>query len=135
MSDRRPPAKSFQHLLAWRKAHELVLGIYTRTTAFPKAATYGLSLQIRRSAVSIQADIAEGFRRRSPTEKSRFLNIAESSLEEAGYFLILARDLGYGDTATLMSSLEEVSRLLTAYSTVILTSNPAAAFRSDRTGI
>jgi hypothetical protein len=69
MSDRRPPAKSFRDLLVWRKAHELVLGIYTLTTAFPKAETYGLSLQIRRSAVSIPANIAEGFRRRSSTEK------------------------------------------------------------------
>jgi hypothetical protein len=65
MSDRRPPAKSFQDLLVWRKAHQLVLGIYTLTTAFPKAETYGLSLQIRRSVVSIPANIAEGFRRRS----------------------------------------------------------------------
>ena len=77
MSDRRPPAKSFQDLLVWRKAHQLVLGIYTLTTAFPKAETYGLSLQIRRSAVSIPANIAEGFRRRSSTEKTRFLNLAQ----------------------------------------------------------
>ena len=123
MSDRRPPAKSFQDLLVWRKAHELVLGIYTLTTAFPKAETYGLSLQIRRSAVSIPANIAEGFRRRSSTEKTRFLNLAESSLEETRYYLILAQDLGYGDTATLMNSLAEVSRLLNAYSTAILTSS------------
>jgi four helix bundle protein len=98
MSDRRPPAKSFQDLLVWRKAHQLVLGIYTLTTAFPKAETYGLSLQIRRSAVSIPANIAEGFRRRSSPEKTRFLNLAESSLEETRYYLILAQDLGYGDT-------------------------------------
>jgi four helix bundle protein len=117
MPKRRPPAKSFQDLLVWRKAHELVLGIYMLTTGFPKAETYGLSLQIRRSVGSVPANIAEGFRRRSPTEKSRFLNLAESSLEETRYFLILARDLGYGDTATLMNSLEVVSRLLNAYST------------------
>ena len=70
------------------------------------------SLQIRRSAVSIPANIAAGFRRRSSTEKTRVLNLAESSLEETRYYLILAQDLGYGDTATLMNSLEEVSRLL-----------------------
>src|SRR6516165_1080063 len=81
------------------------------------------SLQIRRSAVSIPANIAAGFRRRSSTEKTRVLNLAESSLEETRYYLILAQDLGYGDTATLMNSLAEVSRLLNAYSTAILTSS------------
>ena len=123
MPDRRPPAKSFQDLLVWRKAHELVLAVYTLTAAFPKPETYGLSLQIRRSAVSVPANIAEGFRRRSRPEKARFLNMAESSLEETRYFLILARDLGYGDTTQLMTALEEVSRLLNAYTTAILTSS------------
>jgi|ERR1044071_9117195 len=123
MSDRRPPARSFQDLLVWRKAHELVLAIYTLTATFPKPETYGLSLQIRRSAVSVPANIAEGFRRRSRMEKARFLNMAESSLEETRYFLILARDLKYSDTAPLMTSLEEVSRLLNAYSSAILSSS------------
>lgn len=123
MTDRRPPAKSFQDLLVWRKAHELVLAVYTLTAAFPKPETYGLSLQMRRSAVSVPANIAEGFRQRSRTEKARFLNMAESSLEETRYFLILARDLNYGDTAPLMTSLEEVSRLLNAYTSAILASS------------
>jgi four helix bundle protein len=123
MPDQRPPAKSFQDLLVWRKAHELVLAVYTLTAAFPKSETYGLSLQIRRSTVSVPANIAEGFRRRSRPEKARFLNMAESSLEETRYFLILARDLGYGDTTQLITALEEVSRLLNAYTTAILTSS------------
>ncbi len=123
MPDQRPPAKSFQDLLVWRKAHEVVLAVYTLTAAFPKPETYGLSLQMRRSAVSVPANIAERFRRRSRTEKARFLNMAESSLEETRYFLILAQDLGYGDTAPLMKSLEEVSRLLNAYRAAILTSS------------
>ncbi len=111
----------------WRKAHDLVLAVYMLTAAFPKPETYGLSLQIRRSAVSVPANIAEGFRRRSRTEKARFLNMAESSLEETRYFLILARDLGYGDTARLTTALEEVSRLLHAYSTAILTSSTSGS--------
>jgi four helix bundle protein len=123
MPDRRPPARNFQDLLVWRKAHELVLTIYALTTTFPKSETYGLSLQLRRSAVSVPANIAEGFRRRSRTEKARFLNIAESSLEETRYFLILARDLGYGDTASILASLEEASRLLNAYTAAILASS------------
>jgi four helix bundle protein len=107
----------------WRKAHALVLAVYTLSAAFPKPETYGLSLQIRRSAVSVPANIAEGVRRRGRTEKARFLNMAESSLEETRYFLILARDLGYGDTAPLMNSLDEVGRLLNAYTAAILTSS------------
>jgi four helix bundle protein len=123
MADRRPPAKSFQDLLVWRKAHDLVLAIYLLTAAFPKQETYGLSLQMRRAAVSVPANIAEGFRRRGKPEKARFLNIAEGSLEELRYFLILTADLGYSDTAQLTAAIEEVSRLLNAYTTAILTSS------------
>ena len=82
--------------------------------------TYGLSLQMRRAAVSIPANIAEGFRRRGKPDKARFMNIAEGSLEECRYFLILAHDLGYADTHQLSAALEEVSRLLNAYTTAIL---------------
>jgi four helix bundle protein len=96
-----------------------VLAIY----AFPKQETYGLSLPMRRAAVSVPANIAEGFRRRSKPEKARFFNIAESSLEETRYFLILARDLGYADSVQLMAALEEVSRLLNAYTAAVLTSS------------
>ena len=116
------PARTFQDLLVWQKAHQFVLGIYTLTTGFPKPETYGLSLQMRRAAVSIPANIAEGFRRRGKADKARFMNMAEGSVEECRYFLILAKDLGYGDTERLAASLEEVSRLLNAYTTAILTS-------------
>ncbi len=117
------PARTFQDLLVWQKAHQFVLGIYTLTAAFPKPETYGLALQMRRAAVSISANIAEGFRRRGKPDKARFMNIAEGSLEECRYFLILAKDLGYGDIERLASSLEEVSRLLNAYTAAILTSD------------
>ena len=116
------PARTFQDLLVWQKAHEFVLGIYAFTTGFPKQETYGLSLQMRRAAVSIPANIAEGFRRRGQADKARFMNMAEGSVEECRYFLILVKDLGYGDTARLASSLEEVSRLLNAYVAAILSS-------------
>ena len=78
---------------------------------------------MRRAAVSVPANIAEGFRRRGKAGKARYMNIAEGSLEESRYYLILAQDLGYGDTDKLNSALEEVSRLLSAYSTAILTSS------------
>lgn len=100
-----------------------MLEVYTLTAAFPKQETYGLSLQMRRAAVSIPANIAEGFRRRSKPDKARFMNMAEGSVEECRYFLILAKDLGYVDTRTLSTALEEVSRLLNAYRTAILTSS------------
>ena len=114
------PARTFQDLLVWQKAHQFVLGVYALTAAFPRQETYGLSLQMRRAAVSVPANIAEGFRRRGKAEKARFMNIAEGSVEECRYFLILVKDLGYGDTERLASLLEEVSRLLNAYTAAIL---------------
>ena len=117
------PARTFQDLLVWRKAHAFVLNVYAFTALFPKQETYGLSLQMRRAAVSIPANIAEGFRRRGKADKARFLNIAEGSVEECRYFLILAGALGYGDTQRLSATLEQVSKLLNAYSTAILTSS------------
>ena len=78
---------------------------------------------MRRAAVSIPANIAEGFRRRGKADKARYMNMAEASLEESRYYLILAQDLGYGDTSNLTSSLEEVSRLLNAYASAIRASD------------
>src|ERR1035441_1959083 len=117
------PSRTFQDLVVWQKAHQFVLAAYGLTAAFPKQEIYGLSSQMRRAAVSIPANIAEGFRRRGKPDKARFMNIAEGSIEECRYYLILATDLGYGDTAKLTKSLEEVSRLLNAYAAAILTSD------------
>jgi four helix bundle protein len=119
MSREQPAAKSFSDLTVWRKSHEFVLGVYHLTSAFPKQESFGLSQQFRRAAVSVPANIAEGFKRRSRKEKAHFLNIAEGSVAECRYYLLLARDLGYGDTAELMTLLEEVSRMLTRYSLAI----------------
>ena len=96
-----------------------MLATYSLTAGFPKQETYGLSTQLRRAAVSIPANIAEGFRRRGKADKARFMNIAEGSIEECRYYLILASDLGYADTGQLMVALEEVSRLLNAYGAAI----------------
>jgi len=119
----RAPARTFQDLVVWRKAHELVLAVYSFTATFPKQETYGLALQMRRAAVSAPANIAEGFRRRGKADKARYMNMAEASLEESRYYLILAQDLGYGDTTSFKTSLEEVSRLLNAYASAILASD------------
>jgi four helix bundle protein len=123
MSVPKTPARTFQDLVVWRKAHELVLAIYSFTAGFPQEETYGLKLQRRRAAVSIPANIAEGFCRRGKADQARYMNMAEGSLEESRYYLILAQDLGYGDTSSLTTSLEEVSRLLNAYASAILASD------------
>ena len=71
----RKPAKTFEDLLVWQKAHIFVLAVYRVTSMFPKHEVYGLSSQFRRSAVSIAANIAEGFRKRNDTEKARFITL------------------------------------------------------------
>ena len=70
---------------------------------------------MRRAAVSVPANIAEGFKKKTRPDKAKYLNIAQGSLEECRYYLILAKDLGYGDTSNLMLQLEETSKLLEAY--------------------
>ena len=87
-----------------------VLSVYRFTRNFPASETYGLSSQLRRAAVSVPANIAEGFKRRTLADIVRFLNIAQGSLEECRYYLILAKDLDYGDSTGLMLHLEEVSK-------------------------
>ena len=76
-------------------AHELTLDVYNRTRVFPNEEKYGLTSQMRRSAVSVPANIAEGFKKRGSKDKARFYNIAQGSLEELRYYFILCRDLGY----------------------------------------
>jgi four helix bundle protein len=112
---KRPPARGFQDLIVWQKAHEFVLLIYRCSESFPKQEIYGLTSQMRRAAVSIPANIAEGFKKKTTADKARFLNIAQGSLEECRYYLILTKDLGYQDASDLMILLEETSRLLEGY--------------------
>ena len=109
------PAKSFRDLIVWQKAHAWVLEVYRLTRSFPKEELYSLTSQLRRAAVSVPSNIVEGFKRRGPSEKVRFLNIAEASLAEANYQLLLAQDLSYGDATSLLSLAEEVDKLLNAY--------------------
>jgi len=114
-------AKSFEDLIVWEKAHKFVLEIYRFTAKFPESEIYTLTSQFRRSAISVPANIAEGFKKKSKADKYRFMNIAQGSLEESRYYLILANDLGYGNNSQLMPLLEEVSKLLESYSSNILT--------------
>ena len=119
----REPARTFKNLLVWQKAHQLALAVYRLTAGFPKQETYCLSSQMQRAVVSVSANIAEGFKRRGPADKARLLNIAQGSLEESRYYLILAQDLGYAETLEQTIVLEEVSRFLEAYTHRIITSS------------
>ncbi len=108
----RSPAKSFEDLIVWQKAHQWVLNIYRLTMNFPKQEQFGLTSQLRRAAVSVPANIAEGFKRRGANDKARFYNIAQASLEECRYYLILAHDLQFGEGRHLLPEVETISKML-----------------------
>ncbi len=116
----REAAKSFEDLIVWQKAHRFVLAVYEFTSSFPKHEMYGLVSQLRRAAVSIAANIAEGFKKRGRADKVRFMNIAQGSVEECRYYLILSADLHYGDSSELKVLLDEVAKMLYSYSQRIL---------------
>ncbi len=116
----RNPAKTFEDLVVWQKAHAFTLQVYATTRVFPKDELFGLTSQFRRAAVSVSANIAEGFRKRSEADKARYLNISEGSLDECRYYLVLANDLGYLKKQALWESSEEVARLLNGYRSAIL---------------
>ena len=116
------PAKSFVDLFVWQKSHQLVLLTYEYSSAFPKSEIFGLTSQLRRAITSVPANIAEGFKKKGKNDKLRYLNIAQGSLEECRYYLILTQDLKYGDNSVLKEKLEEVSKLLESYSQAILNS-------------
>lgn len=109
-------SKSFKDLNVWQKAHEFVLKIYKLTEGFPKSEVYGLTSQFRRAAVSIPANIAEGFIKKGKADKLRFYNISQGSIQECLYYLILSRDLNYIDNYDeLNDSLNQVAKMLQAY--------------------
>ena len=108
-------AKSFTDLIVWQKAHEFVLSIYRLTNDFPKSETYGLISQFRRAAVSIAANISEGFVKKGKADKLRFYNIAQGSIQECKYYLILSKDLNYSNDEGLIDMLDEVAKILQSY--------------------
>ena len=104
---------SFIQLDVWKKAHQAVLSVYVLTQQFPPEERFGLSVQMRKAASSIPANIAEGYGRRSPKEKAHFYTISTGSAEELKYFLILSKDLGYlKDIEALWRGVEDVCRML-----------------------
>jgi four helix bundle protein len=99
----------------WQKAHQFTLSVYTLSRHFPKEEVYSLTSQFRRAAVSVAANIAEGYARRGKADKIKFLNYAQGSLQECKYYVLLSRDLNYGSDADMDAKIEEVSKLLAAY--------------------
>lgn len=92
---KREPAKSFRVLIVWQKSYRLVLETYRMTKAYPKDEMYGLTQQMRRSAVSIPSNIAEGYGRKHKAEYRQFLSIAYGSLLELETQCLLGHDLKY----------------------------------------
>jgi len=114
---------TFQDLIVWQKAHLFVLSTYKVTKTFPKEETYGLTSQFRRAATSIAANIAEGYKKKGTKDKLLFFNIAQGSLEECRYYIILCNDLNYiNNSEELNKLIIEVSKLLNAYCQTILNS-------------
>lgn len=105
-------AKSFEDVEIWKKSHTFVLSVYRLTENFPKHELFGLTSQLRRAAVSIPANFAEGFKKTGKADKLRFYNIAQGSSEECRYYLILTKDLNYGEVNQLKIDLEVISKML-----------------------
>lgn len=106
---------TFRDLKVWQKAHALVLEVYKTTQVFPSEEKFGLTSQLRRSAASIPTNVIEGHKRKGKKEFLYFLNLADASLEETKYHLILSSDLGYlgnEDFESLMHKCDEIGRML-----------------------
>lgn len=116
----------FQDIKAWQKSYSLVLDIYKATRNFPKEEKFGLCSQFQRAAVSVIANIAEGYKKLGKADKLRFFNIAQGSMEECKCYIILSKDLGYvteTEYQLLYDKAESASKLLNAYCKAIVNSN------------
>ena len=112
----------FSDLKVWHRSHALVLEIYKATKSYPGEERFGLVSQLRRAAVSVPANIAEGAKRETAPDFARFLNIAEGSLAETEYLLLLSRDLSYiavNVHEPLQREASEIARMLNALRTKV----------------
>ena len=116
----------FENVIAWQKAHSFVLLVYRVTQHFPEEEKFGLTSQFRRAAVSIEANLAEGYKKLSKNDKLRFFNIAQGSLEECRDYHLLSRDLELlrpGEFEEIHQSIEETSKFINAYCKGIINNN------------
>jgi four helix bundle protein len=114
--------QKFAELKVWQRSHALVLQVYQLTKKFPPEERYGLTSQLRRSTLSVPTNIAEGSKRLTNAEYARFLNIAEGSLAETEYLLMVSRDLGYlpvALTSPLLTEADEIAKMLHALRTKV----------------
>jgi four helix bundle protein len=105
----------FTELKVWQRSHQLTLEMYRVTASFPSAERFGLISQLRRAAASVPTNIAEGSKRQSNPEYARFLNIAEASLVETEYLLMLSRDLGFlaqDSSEVMLQEVSEIAKML-----------------------
>jgi len=110
--------KTFQDVRVWQRAHEMVLKIYKITAEFPNEEKYGLTNQLRRAAISVASNLVEGFKRKSYKDRIHFYNMADGSVEEVKYQLLLAKDLRYiGENLykKIIEIVEEVSKMLNSW--------------------
>ncbi len=114
---------NFEQLQLWQLAHEFVLDVYSLSKSFPKEELFGITSQLKRAAMSIPANIVEGYRKTGAKDKLRFYNIAYGSAGECRYYIILIKDLKYIKTETyqtLINKIDNISKLINAYSNGII---------------
>jgi four helix bundle protein len=107
----------YSDLKVWQRAHQLVLRVYALSAQFPPDERFGLTSQVRRASFSVAANLAEGSRRASAGDFARHINIAQGSVGETHYCLLLARDLRYAteeQTAPMLAELDEIGAMLHA---------------------
>ena len=130
--------REFTDLVAWQKAHELAIDIYSATKKFPKEELYGLTSQMRRAAVSISSNIAEGFGRIGYKEKMQFYYISHGSLTELKNQLLIARDIGcladeeFNHLDTVLIHVHRLLRGLLKKTSEILDCEPSGEKRAER---
>ena len=114
--------QSYKQLRVWQRAHALTLAVYRLVTNLPADERFGLCSQLRRAAASVPTNIVEGSKRQTNADYARFLNIAEASLAETEYLLLLALDLGYLSSDAhqpVAAEIDEVARMLYALRTKV----------------
>ena len=116
----REAAQDFRELPVWQKAHQFVLAVYNYSDYFPPKEVYGLTPRFRLAAAAITVRLIQSLREEDKPERANLMDAARASLEECRYYLILAKDLGYGDHPELLPLLEELSGLLGEYAAAIL---------------